>query len=1169
MSRSLKVSPQSLENVRASLKRNGFSSQKSLAQDMGIALATISKFLTGKPVDYGYFLEICLKLGLDWQAIADLGDPLQPEPELFPIEIISTRSDWGEAMDVSTFYGRTSELETLQQWIIENNSRLVAVLGIGGIGKTALTVRLAQQIQPEFDYVIWRSLRNAPPLDTLLTDIVAFISHQEETTAEINRLIHYLRSSRCLIILDNWETIFQEGDYVGKYRPGYEGYSELLRIIGEVAHQSCLVLTSREKPAEIATFEGADMAVRSLLVRGSPEVAQAVVETKGLSGSEKEKQELCDRYSNTPLALKIVASSIQDLFDGQISEFLQQDTVVFNGIRRLLDQQFQRLSSLEESIMYWLAINREWTSIKELHQDIIPAVSRADLLDALESLSWRSLIEKKDSSYTQQPVVMEYVMERLLKQVSTEMVEEQTISTENFPLWQTHALLKTTAKDYVTETQRRLILEPIVQQIRRKFFSPLAIEQQLQLMLRRLKSKSRKFSSYGGGNLINLSYHLQINLTGYDFSYLPIWHAYLQKVNLHQVNFAYSDLTKSVFTQTIGGFVSVAFSPNGQFLATGNTNGNICIWQTANSQPILNCEGHQNYVRAVIFSPDGQTLASGSDDQTVKLWDLRTGQCLNTLEGHTSAVNSVAWSPDGQTLASGSDDQTVKLWTFPTGKYLHTLTEHTSAITSIAWSPDGQTLASGSDDQTVKLWDTNIYQCFHSLQGHTGMVGLVAWSPDGCILASASADQTIKLWDIETSQCLKTLQAHKNWVFSLAWSPNGQTLASGSADQTIRLWDIKTSQCWKILQGHTSAVAAVAWSPDGRTLASASYQQAVKLWDTKTGQCLNTLQGHTNVVFSLRWGLDGQTLASSGGDQTVRLWDTHTGECQQILHGHADCVYSVRWSPDGQTLASGSGDQTVRLWDARTGECQQILQEHSNWVYAVAWSPDGQTLASGSCDRTVKLWNSHTSKCLQTLQEHNNWVLSLSWSPDGNTLASSSFDQTIKLWDTRTGQCLTTLTDHNHGVYSVVWSPDGKTLASGSFDQTIKLWDTSTGQCLNTLQGHTHWVFSLSWSPDGQMLASTSGDQTARLWDAHTGDCLKTLDGHHNMVYSVAWSPDSQTLAIGIADETIKLWDIKTGKYLKTLKTGGPYEGMNITGVTGITEAQKVMLKALGAVEES
>ncbi|QJB43342.1 hypothetical protein HGD76_02975 [Dolichospermum flos-aquae CCAP 1403/13F] len=201
--------------------------------------------------------------------------------------------------------------------------------------------------------------------------------------------------------------------------------------------------------------------------------------------------------------------------------------------------------------------------------------------------------------------------------------------------------------------------------------------------------------------------------------------------------------------------------------------------------------GHSDSVWSVAYSPDGQTLASGSDDKTIKLWNVKTGNLLQTLSGHSDMVISVAYSPDGQTLASGSYDNTIKIWDVKTGNLLQTLSGHSRSVWSVAYSPDGQTLASGSWDNTIKIWDVKTGNLLQTLTGHSSPVSSVAYSPDGQTLASGSDDKTIKLWNVKTGNLLQTLTGHSNPVVSVAYSPDGQTLASGSSDKTIKIWRLK------------------------------------------------------------------------------------------------------------------------------------------------------------------------------------------------------------------------------------------------------------------------------------------------------------------------------------------------------------------------------------------
>lgn len=282
--------------------------------------------------------------------------------------------------------------------------------------------------------------------------------------------------------------------------------------------------------------------------------------------------------------------------------------------------------------------------------------------------------------------------------------------------------------------------------------------------------------------------------------------------------------------------------------------------------------GHSSWVTSLAFSPDGQLLASGSLDDSIRLWKVAEGEIARVLTGHTKAVNCVAISPDGHLLVSGSDDRSLRLWQVQTGQVLRVLPGHARDVIAVAISPDGQLLASGSEDRTVRLWKLANGEQIRAFSGMAGIVRSIAISADNQTLASGGLDNQIKLWNISTGAINRTLSGHFNSVMTVAMTPDGQTIASGSKDKTIRLWNLRTGEPIRTLTGHSDVVNSIAISPDGKTLISGSSDQTIKLWNWATGDLIGTLLGHTNPVTAVAISPNGKWFASGSSDNTVRIW---------------------------------------------------------------------------------------------------------------------------------------------------------------------------------------------------------------------------------------------------------------------------------------------------------
>jgi len=375
-------------------------------QEAFTTVATLRRFWQRDPIQQDTFIRICQAVNVErWEEIVEGAIPASA------VQLV--RSDG--MPDVSIFYGRTDELGKLTQWVTTDRCRLIALLGMGGIGKSALAVRLAEQLAPQFEFAIWRSLRYTPSLEKLLFELTQLLSERTDLSQsntieeQISSLIEGLQRHRVLLVLDGWETVLSSGDFAGHYREGYKSYGELLQRVGQESHKSCLLLTSREKTPEISLLEGRTAPVRSLNLPGLGEAAQEIFRAEDLSDKEQWSR-LIQIYRGNPLVLQVIATFVRELFGGSVTEFLRQGgTLITRDLNHFLRPLFKRLSPLEKQVMRQLAHAQEPMLLQQL-REALPDISNQALLDALQSLWWRSLIERSATgAFTLPPIIDEWL----------------------------------------------------------------------------------------------------------------------------------------------------------------------------------------------------------------------------------------------------------------------------------------------------------------------------------------------------------------------------------------------------------------------------------------------------------------------------------------------------------------------------------------------------------------------------------------------------------------------------------------------------------------------------------------------------------------------------------------------------------------------------------------
>ena len=585
---------------------------------------------------------------------------------------------------------------------------------------------------------------------------------------------------------------------------------------------------------------------------------------------------------------------------------------------------------------------------------------------------------------------------------------------------------------------------------------------------------------------------------------------------------------------------SVAFSPDGQLIATASADETVCIWRS-NGQPLYELK-HEDGVTQALFAPEGDRLFTSSEDGSIYIWDVgdatdtavetdaaagENGEgtsdikemrtLLDTLDAHDGAVVDLAMNAMGDRIASVGEDQTIKLWNLD-GDLQTTIKTEGVDPTGVAFFPTQSLIIASYEDGNIRFWNLD-----GTLQNQIdisdrGSTNGVAVSPSGAYFAVGSDNGDITLWE-EGGTPVFTLQGHTNSVETVEFMDDRNLLSAGR-DNRVKLWST-SGVLRESFSGHQDWIWDVTSDPNSEMIASASADGSIRLW--RQNQIFSKITAHNgSEIWDVAMNATGSLFATASSDKTIRLWN-QDGRFQAELDGHFDGVDNIEFSDNGQLLASASWDERVIIWNIANQEIQTILDDHDDWVVDVDFNPDDTQIASGSEDGTVKLW-SVDGELLDTLEDYDAPISALDYHPTEPLLLVGSGNK-IYFWDTDANELIKTIEAHDAPVLDINFDSSGDRIVSSGRDEVVKLWSRD-GEWRNTLRGHTDWVWSVDFSPSGDYVVSGSSDQTVKIWRTADGLLLTTLSGHRAAVEDVDFGLDDGTVLSGGWDGEIILWDI-------------------------------------------
>jgi WD40 repeat protein len=440
--------------------------------------------------------------------------------------------------------------------------------------------------------------------------------------------------------------------------------------------------------------------------------------------------------------------------------------------------------------------------------------------------------------------------------------------------------------------------------------------------------------------------------------------------------------------------MSVAFSPDGRHLAASSLRNPAMVWDIAAKTPVLRFPGS---ARALAYSPDGDWIAGGDSEGNVHLWRSDSGELVRRLRGHGAWINRVTFSSNRRWLASASGDGTVRLWDLRSGDPARVLSMRNEAVSDVAFSADSSLLAGAGG--LVRVWEVGVFEGRHEPSPPSKALNEARFGPDGTHIASVGTDGSLQIWEA-SGHLQSSWPGHASVVQAACISPDGRLLASASWDGLLIVQDASTGAARNRFSVG-DRLLSIACAPDNRHLALGGSDGVLRIHDLISGELRRAFRsgGTADPIYALVYTPDERHLIAGRKSGRIEFWSLGSASLDRVLLGHTEEVIGLALDARGKMLASGGIDQSVRVWRMADGS-GRILGKSPGRVYKLAWEPGSQRIAAPISTGEVMVWDLSTNAPPKSFAAHDGEVNSIDFAPDGKSAVTAGDDGVLRLWDT-------------------------------------------------------------------------------------------------------------------------------------------------------------------------